>query len=294
MGKLNFKSGFRKLWGWFAVVFVLLFIIRLIYGYTITDISTGNDYSDDFFNSIDNVRKNYASEKIKMQGDIQLQSNVVSNQKFEKTANIRTKSSEFEKDEKLIKTKIRNFNAIIQYEQNLGQKGNRQMHLMIGVNPLLFDSFYVEFQKIGVLKAIEVTKVDKTNEYKQLNARKISIEKTLQSLTELKSKSGQISDFVMLNDKIMEIEEKLQELGVELGNFDAENEFCTVKLSLYESANAKKISLFHRILVALEWTIKYYALIVLIFLCISLTIVIILTVVEKLKILNLINNKPKE
>nr|GFD12335.1 hypothetical protein [Tanacetum cinerariifolium] len=101
----------------------------------------------------------------------------------------------------------------------------------------------------------EITKVDKTNEYRQLNAKKVSIEKTLASLNELKSKGGQISDFVSLNDKILEIEEKLQELGVELGNFDAENEFCTVKFSLYEGATEKSISFIHRLKVALEWTI---------------------------------------
>ena len=117
-----------------------------------------------------------------MKENVQVASNIASNQKFEKTASIKTKTSEFEKDEKLIKDKVKNFNSVIQYEQNLGQKGNRQIHLLIGVNPSKFDSFYLEVQKIGVIKATEITKVDKTNEYRQLNAKKASIEKTLQSL----------------------------------------------------------------------------------------------------------------
>jgi len=290
----SFKKRFWKISKWFIGLFILLFAFRLLYGYVATDNYSGNDYSDNFFSSIDNLRKNYASEKIAMKGDVQVSSNIASNQKFEKTASIKTKTSEFEKDEKLLKTKAKSYNAVIQYEQNLGQKGNRQIHLLIGVNPVLFDSLYFDLQKIGVIKAMEITKVDKTNEYRQLNAKKTSIEKTLQSLNELKTKGGQIADFVALNDKILEIEAQAQELGVELGNFDAENEFCTVKMSMYEGATEKNTSLIHRIKVALEWTIKYFAIIAATTLVLTLTIFVLLLIVDKLKIINVVRNKLNE
>ncbi len=291
----NFKTRFWKASKWFGGLFILLFIFRLIYGFVATDTNTGNDYSDNFFSSIDNLRKNYASEKIAMKvGDVQVASNIASNQKYEKTASMKLKTSEFDKDEKQLKEKSKSFNAVIQYEQNLGQKGNRQIHLLIGVNPNLFDSLYIELKKIGVLKATEITKVDKTNEYRQLNAKKASIEKTLQSLNDLKAKGGQIADFVALNDKILEIEEKAQELGVELGNFDTENEFCTIKLSMYEGATEKNISFIHRIKVALEWTIKYFAIIAVTTLVLSLTIFVLLLIIDKLKVINAINKKINE
>jgi uncharacterized protein YfcZ (UPF0381/DUF406 family) len=258
------------------------------------DTTANNDYTNDYFSSQSNIRKNYASEKIAQNNDVQLQSNIASNQKFEKTASIRTKSSEFEQDEKRIKNQTKSFNAIIQYEQNFGQKGNRQLHLLIGVNPNLFDSFYVDIQKIGVIKATEITKVDKTNEYKQLNAKKASLEKTLQSLIELKTRAGQISDFISLHDKILEVESKLQELGVELGNFDAENEFCTIKLSLYEGVTAKNISILYRIKEAFEWTIQYYAIIIFTLLGISLTVLVLLFIVDKLKIIKTMISKLNE
>lgn len=287
----TFKTRFWKTSKWFIGLFIVLFVFRFIYGFVTIDTTTTSDYSDNFFSSIDNLRKNYASEKIAIKGDVQVSSNIASNQKFEKTASIKTKTSEFEKDEKMVKLKAKKYNAVIQYEQNLGQKGNRQIHLLIGVNPVLFDTLYVELQKIGVIKATEITKVDKTNEYRQLNAKKTSIEKTLQNLNELKSKGGQIADFVALNEKILEIEEKAQELGVELGNFDTENEFCTVKLSMYEGATEKNVSIFHRIKVALEWTIKYFALITVSILFVSLTIFILLLIVDKLKIITAVTNK---
>jgi len=289
--KTNFRTRFWKLIRWFVYLFILLFAFRIIYGYFEIDNSNSNDYSDNFFSGIDNLRKNYASEKIALKGDVQVSSNIASNQKFEKTASIKTKTSEYEKDEMALKAKIKTYNSVIQYEQELGQKGNRQIHLLIGVNPMLFDSLYFDFQKIGIIKATVITKVDKTNEYRQLNAKKTSIEKILQNLNDLKSKGGQISDFVALNDKILEIEEKAQELGVELGNFDTENEFCTIKLSLYEGATEKNISFIYRIKVALEWSIKYFAIIAATALTLSLTIFLLLLIVDKLKIINAISNK---
>ncbi len=287
----NFKTRFWKTSKWFVGLFVLLFIFRLVYGYVGSEEIHGSDYSENFFASLDNVRKNYASEKYAMKNDVQVAEHNASNQKFEKTASIKTKTSEFENDEKLLKSKTQSYNAVIQYEQNVGQKGNRQIHLLIGVNPSLFDSFYVDIQKIGVVKATEITKVDKTNEYRQLNAKKVSIAKTLESLNELKTKAGQIVDFISLNDKILETEEKLQELGVELGNFDAENEFCTVKLSMHEGTTEVNIPFIHRIKVALEWTIKYFAMIVIACLFVVVTIFILLLVIEKLKLISAVNSK---
>lgn len=294
MRTTNFKTRFWTTSRWFGGLFVLLFLFRLVYGYVVVDASTGSDYSDNFFGSISNLRKNYASENIAMKGDVQVASNLASNQKYEKTASIKTKTAEFEQDERVVKAKSKSFNAVIQYEQSLGKRGNRQIHLLIGVNPNLFDSLYLELKKIGDLKATEITKVDKTNEYRQLNAKKASIEKTLQSLNDLKSKGGQISDFVALNDKILEIEEKAQALGVELGNFDTENEFCTVKLSMYEGATEKNVSLLHRVKVALEWAIKYFAILAFTILVLSLTIFVLLIIVDKLKIINRIQSKLNE
>lgn len=290
----NFRSRFWKLSKWSAGLFILLFSFRILYGYVAADSASRNDYSDNFFGSIDNLRKNYASEKISIKGDIQSAPNMASSQKFEKTASIKAKTSEFDKDENLIKAKTKSYNAIIQYEQNLGQKGNRQIHLLIGINPAKFEDFYVELQKIGVLKDTEITKVDKTNEYRQLNAKKISIEKMLQSLTELKSKGGQIADFISLNDKILEVEEQLQGLGVELGNFNTENEFCTVRFSMYEGATEKSISFIHRTKVALEWSIKYFAIIAITSLFILIAIFVLLTIIDKLKIITAVNNKLNE
>lgn len=291
---INFKKRFWKTGRWFGLLFVLLFLFRLIYGYVAVDItSASRDYTGNFFSSVDNLRKNYASEKILTQGT-QSHIGASSNQKFEKTAIIKTRTDEFDKDEAKIKSTAKSYNGIIQYEQNLGQKGKRQIHLVIGINPEQFDVFYTDIQKIGKILNSEITKVDKTNEYRQLNAKKISVEKTLISLKELQSRGGKISDFIALNEKILEIEERLQGLGVELGNFDSINEFCTVKLSLYEGKELKPVGLFHRIKVAFEWSIKCFLAIVFSLLLVSCVVLVLLLIIDRLQVIKILIDKFKE
>ncbi|MFM2268219.1 MAG: hypothetical protein RL757_1660 [Bacteroidota bacterium] len=286
---MNFKSRYVRYFKWGVVSFAALFFFRLGYGY----FSGGNDGMSEnggsFFSGIENLRKNYASEKMtKMQSPSPTPNdapNFSSNQKYEKTASIKSKSSRFDQDKSGVDKITKDFQAVVQYEKNEGKKGSREIHLLIGVNPILFDSFYVEIQKIGELKATEITKVDKTNEFRQLNAQKVSLEKTLNSLNELKARGGAIGDYVSLHDKILEIEKQLQGLGVELGNFDSENEFCSIRFSLYEGATGKKISSWHRVKTALEWTLKYYAVAIFGLLCWSIFIFMLLFIIDRFNIL---------
>ncbi len=288
---ISFKQRLFTLIKWLAAPFLLLFLFRLLYGYLVLTTGSGYDYSRSFFSSMGQLRKNYASEKMALKGNVQDQAEIASSQKYEKTATIKSKTARFEKDEADVRKATRRFNAVIQYEQSLGNKGNRELHLLIGVNPASFDSFYAVVQQIGTIKATEITKVDKTNEYRQLNAKKASLEKTLASLEELKSKGGQIADYISLHDKILEIETSLQELGVELGNFNTENEFCTVRFSLYEGATEHSISVLTRVKTALEWTIKYYAMLIVSLLGLLGAAFVLLLVIDRLNVIGGVKKK---
>ena len=63
-------------------------------------------------------------------------------QKYEKVAEIKTKSSKFIEEEKLARSKITALNALIQFEQKSVNKGHRQLNLLIGVPPENFDTLY--------------------------------------------------------------------------------------------------------------------------------------------------------
>lgn len=262
--------------------FVILFAFRMIYGYKVST----DDYSNQarLFDNISNTRRNYASKEYKIKSDNVSQSPVRVDQKYEKIAEISSKSAQFEKDENQIRLHIENTDALIQFEQKSGNKGFRTLVLVIGVPPENFDSLYNCLIKIGQVQAKQITKKDKTNEYKELNAKKASLEKIRASLIDLKSKGGKIEEYMDLENRILEIEQQLQDLGVSLGDFDDENEFCTVQFSLVEGKEVN-ISFMQRTKVSLEWTVKIYLRIMTTMFFLTLFAYILLLAIEKLKIL---------
>ncbi len=281
--KRTLKKKLKKGVFYLILLFIILFVFRIFYGYT--EYPNAIAQSNTFFEEIGSSRVNYASKKYKMKSNNTNNSQNVINvdQKYEKIATVNTKSSEFEKEKGLLDKEIKRQEAIIQFEQNSGNKGNRRLQLLIGVQPEKFDSLYVSLSKIGKVQSKEITKKDKTNEYKQLNAKKESLLKIRISLIELKSKGGKIQEYIDLENRILSIEEELQGLGVQLGNYDEENEFCTIKFSLIEGVE-NKIGLMHRIKVALDWTISTYMQLIIILFFITGFVYLALLILDKLNL----------
>jgi hypothetical protein len=271
---------------WFLLGFTALFIFRLIYGYTDSNMKgyEENEYISDYLDNMDAIKRNYASDswtRSSKEGGFQkqetsygkgepaasAQTKLVGEQKFEKIASVKSKSDKFDQDEKTTRAAVKKHDALIQYEHTEGNPGSRELHLSIGVPPEKFDSFLKDVKAIGTLKSIQVTKTDKTNEYRGLNAQKASLEKIRNNLMDLKSKEGKIQEFIDLSNRILEIE----------------NEFCTVQFTVKEGRFIP-ISLMHRFKVALEWTINYYCIFTLILLFItgiSFFVVFIIDIIKK-------------
>jgi len=240
----------------YASVFVLMFVLRFIYGYAKYSDSSYTVFSDN--DAVMESVRNYASDKIKVEKEGLPQGSPASiDQKYEKIANVNSVSSKFEQDEKKIRDSIKNYNAVIQLEQKNGNPGKRELNLIIGVQPDKFETLYDEILKIGNITFRKITKTDKTNDFLKLNAAQTSLEKMRSSLLELKNRNSNIDEFIKLQNRILEVEKELQTLGVQLGSYDNLNEFCTVKFTLKESGK-KDISFIQRIVVSLGWTIKYY------------------------------------
>jgi hypothetical protein len=230
------------------------------------------------------LKQNIASKKIKYESNGNTAPRSV-DQKYEKIATIETKSTDIASDEKKVRDFVNTSGSIIQYENNSGLKENqsRIIKLAIGVPPDKFDTMVEEFKKIGTTAVLTIDKKDKTNEYKDLQAKKESLLKIRDSLISLKGKGGRIDEFISLENRILEIEDEIQKFGISLGEFDSENEFCTVLLTLFENKPVATISLVHRIKVASEWAIKYYAMLFIGLLSVVLLLHFGLTVIEKLK-----------
>ena len=289
----------------FFLGFILMFGFRMLYGYWRYD-SQGNDTffpsgsqssyydegnSDDFA-----PRRNIASDKWEKKGgksesteaaDVQaIPAKAETSQKYEKIGKLSANSREFDASEKKVRGLVREYNGLIQYEQKKGMPGDRSLYLVIGVPPLSFDSMITDLKGIGRLNSIVIDKIDKTNEYRELTAKRISLEKTVNSLITLKDKGGKIDEYVNLEERILDYQQQLQELGVELGDYDQENEFCTIKYSLSED-NSKSyiVPVTHRIMVSLEWTIKYYGVFTIFMFLAALGIFISLKIVQIIRIL---------
>lgn len=227
-------------------------------------------------------KKNYATERQVFRKESMPAAAVTIDQKYERVATVVTRSSEFEKSEKTIRTNIAKYNAVVQYEQNAGLKGSRTLVLTIGVLPDKFDSMVGDVKKIGELISVEVNKFDKTSEFKEIASKRAALEKSRASLIALKSRGGSIKEFVDLEKQILDIENQVQSLGVTLGDFAEENEFCTVQFTLSETRTTRA-SLLRRLITSLGWAAKAYAAATLIIFFAALGILIITVLVEKFK-----------
>lgn len=258
---LLFTKKSKRFYLFLTVVFILFFLFRLGYGYTL-DIQDNVEPSVSFDSFSSDNKKNYASNEYKGEKfEIMQESSVGQvDQKYEQIAEVKSSSNTFQKDEDFVRDQIDGNFGIIQYERKTGNEGKRKLQLQVGVPPENFDTLYGILIKIGDVKSKEIIKNDKTNDYLELNAKKASLEKTLASLVEFKEKNGKIDEYINLENRILEIEERLQQLGVNLGDFDESNEFCTIQFSLAEVAKviSTEISFYHRVKVALEWTLKMY------------------------------------
>ena len=282
----------------FSILFMIFFFFRLIYSYIIS--TEGNiqiENSNSITNDFEIGRKNYASEKM-VQNNSPAQA-IQNATKYEKVGVLGSKSDEFDKHESDLKASIKKWSAIIQHENRSGLTGKRVLNLGIGVSPENFDSMIDEIQKIGTLDSIQVNKTDKTSEFSDLNAKKASLLKARDSLLALKNRNlGKLDELINLEDKILQVEESIQKLGVQLGQFNLENEFCTIKFSLKEKGLKEKSNFFitflKKVKISLEWTIKYFLLTCALFGFFAFSFYISFLILDKLKFFYKMFNKDNE
>jgi phage anti-repressor protein len=181
-------------------------------------------------------------------------------QKYEKVGTLTSLSQNYDQEEKALYDLIKQEQIMIQFEQRAGLVPARQLNIALGVVPDKFDSTIEALRKIGELKSIQIDKNDKTNEYKKLEAERLSLQKARDTLLELRQKDASTADLISLTNQLLDVEKQIQALGVSLGDFDANNEFCTVKFSLKERRADKvvSISFLQRAKVALEWAAGVY------------------------------------
>ncbi len=224
--------------------------------------------------------RNYATVKFEA-----MQTAQAVEQKYEKIASIHAATKQFDSDEQQARAAVKEHNALIQEEAIHSDDGLRWLQLTIGVPPEHFDAIVTVLKKIGEDGGYQITKTDKTNEYLELKAKRTTLEKTRDALVDLKKQSGKIEELVKLEQEILDIEGKIQEFGVQLGQFDKENEFCTVRFSLSETHKQERHSSHLGYLVeSLQWASTVYLALLGIAFMGLLCVVLVLVILEKSKI----------
>lgn len=240
-----------------ALICLALFLVHFFYFEPkggIRDVGFGASGSTFSFES---SRKNYASAKFSQLGATGVGSG--ESQKYEKIASLTQVVDSFEADRKRIEAAIAAHGGIIQLERASGLTGLRILHLGIGVPPERFDAFTDAVRTVGKTTQIEIVKNDKTNDYLQLRARRTTLDKARTALEALREQGGTTDERVNVQNRLTEIEQQIQELGVALGDFDSQNELCTVKLTLRERIAPVQASLGRRLMSATEWTALTFA-----------------------------------
>jgi hypothetical protein len=235
-----------------AAIFLALFAFRLTVEppeVTLAYVSLGRSQSFEF------AKNNYATAPKLLGPSGQPVGDI---QKYEKIATLTELTRDFDADRKRVDDLIAKQQGVVQFERATGLAGRRALYLGVGVPPDRFDAFIDSVKTIGTNAQIEIIKNDKTNEYLQLRAKRATLEKARAGLEALQG--GSVDERIHVQNRLTEIEERIQELGVSLGEFDNQNELCTVKLTLTETTGAAPTSWGRRIVDALEWASFRYAL----------------------------------
>jgi hypothetical protein len=239
-----------------VLVFLALFAFRIVLGPREAAEVRDGVYADQA--SFENARKNYATGGKLAPGSAGQP--IGDSQKYEKVATLTELTSDYETDRRSVDALVASHQGIVQLERAAGLTGRRALFLGIGVPPDRFDAFIEAAKAIGRNAQLEIVKNDKTNEYLRLRARRTTLEKARAALDALQVSGASIDERIKVQNRLTELEEQIQELAVSLGEFDSQNELCTVRLTLREQPTRAERSWQWRITEALEWATIRYAL----------------------------------
>ncbi len=270
---------------WASAGFIVLLGLRLGYGYLEhPDGRGGGARSVDDGGGFELEKRNYASAKIARSTSTGA---TAIDQKYERVAEVRARARAFDDDEARVRAAAAEHGGVIQLERKQGLRGQRVLHLAVGVAPGRFDAFVEAVRAVGTASYVTVDKQDRTNDFKELAAKRAVLEASRDALVALKARSGTIAELVALEDRILDVHEQIQSLGISLGEFDEVNELCTIKLTLTEQLElpavaGTSIPVWRRLRAAVDWTVPTYLRLIGMLLCAALIGVAAVVVVERI------------
>lgn len=245
-----------------AAGFLVLWGLRVGYGYLEQPNGGYRSYTSGAdTDGFEHEKHNYASTKVQ-RGDRGAPIGAI-DQKYERVADVRARARDFDGEEAALRKLAGEHGGVIQLEHVQGLRGSRVLHLAVGVPPAEFDGFVAAVRGVGLATHLTIDKLDRTNEWKELAAKRATLEASRAALAALEKHPGSIAEIVALEDRILEVDQQIQSLGISLGEFDAVNELCTVKVTLAEETTTRvavgpSVPVWRRLRIAFEWTVPLY------------------------------------
>ena len=195
--------------------------------------------SNSFFAAEMAPMANYASSRVTLTDRVDA---AAFEQKYEQVASMDSNTLKFDEDEQTVKQIIMDKKMVVQAENNWGLPGGRNLSLTLGVAPENFDDAVDLLKVVGNNFSFVVNKTDKTTEFRNLMSQRASLENTRNAYIELKVAGGTLNDQISLQEKILDVERQLQDLGVQIGEYSEENSLCTISFTLTELSTDKPAS----------------------------------------------------
>jgi hypothetical protein len=266
----------KKVLLWLVAIFAVLTVLRLIYVYvTDCDVNQYYSYASSSTALVDSTmagegdtggkaggvfESTYFSRNFAIQKEeaapqsAPVQAGGQIEQIYEKIATMENSTKNYDTDEAKLKDTIKQQQAVTQKEQITGLKGNRVLYMTIGISPDKFDTFVDLLKAIGKMRQFDISKADRTGDYKVLMAKKAALQETKRSLMELKKHNGKIEELIELETKIYETGKEMQALDLDIGAFEGGKNYCTVRFTLKEEI-VRKPAFMGRLLSSSGWSL---------------------------------------
>jgi hypothetical protein len=153
----------------------------------------------------------------------------------EKRAVLALGTSAFDYDTAKVHAAVESHKGEIFTYKKSGIEPTRRLVREIGVHPDKFDDLVEKLRAVGTLSGISVEQKDRTHEFRNLHSQRQTLKKHLEAINKLREgKTLSLDDALRLEQKIQDLEEKIQSLGVQFGDLLGKESYYHVHVTLTE------------------------------------------------------------
>lgn len=182
--------------------------------------------------------------------------------RYERIMTLVISTRDFDRDRATLTKAVDAAKGIVQFERETLRSDSATRSVVASISlPAggAFDGFVKTMREMGKLESADDERLDATDEYAELTARRDALEESHRALIEMRRNRGSIEEMADLQRRILIVDSELRDIRAKAAMFDDARE--VVRLTLYEDFDVTipPPHLTHRVMVAFKWAIKYWA-----------------------------------